>query len=53
MDVKLLQMANAAYLDILTQGVEVWNQWRQEHHEVQPDLSGADLAGRGLRSANL
>lgn len=38
-------MANQEHLDILKQGVEVWNQWRKEHREVHPDLSEADLAG--------
>jgi len=46
-------MANAGHIDILRQGVEVWNQWRQENPEVQPDLSGADFAGHSLRWANL
>jgi hypothetical protein len=37
-------MANQEYLDILKQGVEVWNKWREEHpDEVEIDLSGADL----------
>ena len=25
------------------QGVDVWNKWREEHPEIQPDLSGAKL----------
>jgi uncharacterized protein YjbI with pentapeptide repeats len=37
-------MANQEHLDILKQGVEVWNKWRQEHPEVKPDLSDADLS---------
>jgi len=38
-------MANPEHLEILKQGVEVWNEWRKEDNEVQPDLSKSDLAG--------
>jgi Pentapeptide repeats (8 copies) len=46
-------MANQEHLDILEQGVEIWNQWRQEYPDVQPALSGADLGGARLRDADL
>ncbi len=51
-------MANQEHLDILRQGVEVWNQWRREHPEIQPDFSYADLryrdfSGYDLSRANL
>lgn len=36
-------MANQEHLDILMQGMEVWNQWRREHPDIQPDLSEAHL----------
>src|SRR5436309_1887863 len=36
-------MANQEHLNILRQGVEVWNRWRQEHQDIRPDLSDADL----------
>lgn len=36
-------MANQEQLDLLTQGVEVWNQWRQGHPDIQPDLRQANL----------
>lgn len=36
-------MANQEHLDILKQGVEVWNRWRKEHPSVQPDLSESDF----------
>jgi len=36
-------MANQEHLDILKQGVQVWNQWRKEHAESIPYLSNADL----------
>ncbi len=37
-------MANQEHLDLLKQGVKVWNQWREEHPNIQPDLRGAKLA---------
>jgi uncharacterized protein YjbI with pentapeptide repeats len=46
-------MANQEHLDILNQGVEVWNQWRQEHTDVEPDLSEADLSDANLSGADL
>jgi len=56
-------MANEEHLKILKQGVEVWNQWREENPEIAPDLSeanlvsmnlvGADLSGADLRWADL
>jgi uncharacterized protein YjbI with pentapeptide repeats len=36
-------------LNLLKRGAGVWNQWRKEHPEIQPDLSGADLRGAKLR----
>jgi Pentapeptide repeats (8 copies) len=46
-------MANQKQLDILTQGVEAWNQWRKEYPDIQPDLSFADLSRADLRGADL
>lgn len=46
-------MANQQHLDILKQGVDVWNKWRKEHPEVRPDLSKADLFISDLTWANL
>jgi hypothetical protein len=45
-------MANQEHLDLLKQGVETWNQWRQEHPDVTPDLSGADLGFADLLRAD-
>src|SRR6266851_441550 len=42
-------MANQEHLDILKQGIKVWNQWREEYPEIQPDLSGTDLERLNLR----
>ena len=36
-------MANQEHVDILMQGVEVWNAWRKEHPGEEPDLSHANL----------
>jgi hypothetical protein len=51
-------MANEEHLEILKQGVEVWNKWREDNPDIRPDLSdadleGADLSGADLREANL
>ena len=46
-------MANPKHLDVLRQGVEAWNQWREENPEIRPDLSGTELRGIELPSANL
>jgi hypothetical protein len=45
-------MANKEHLSILKQGVEVWNQWRKEHPDIQPDLIRANLRGAFLIGAN-
>jgi len=36
-------MANREHLAKLKEGVEAWNEWRKQHPEIIPDLSGADL----------
>jgi hypothetical protein len=36
-------MANPIHIDILYQGVEVWNAWRQKNPDIQPDLREANL----------
>ena len=51
-------MGNRVHLELLTQGVEVWNDWREKNPGVIPDLEEADLgraslAGLELREANL
>ena len=46
-------MANPEHLDILKQGVTVWNVWREENLDVRPDLSRAKLSGAQLQQANL
>lgn len=46
-------MANPGHLEIIKQGVEVWNRWREEHPRTQPDLRDAYLRGIVLNKANL
>jgi hypothetical protein len=49
-------LANEDELDILKQGVDVWNEWRRGQAEGgrrRPDLTGADLSGLDLRGADL
>jgi hypothetical protein len=46
-------MANPEHLEILKQGVDVWNAWRQDQRKIVPDLRGAELRGAQLTHANL
>jgi uncharacterized protein YjbI with pentapeptide repeats len=49
-------MANEEQLKILRQGLGLWNNWRDEHPDIKPDLSGAtfhDLISANLRGADL
>ena len=46
-------MANQEHQAIFQQGVEVWNQWRKEHRDIRPDLSGIDFTGAHLNDVRL
>jgi hypothetical protein len=47
-------MANEEHLAQLQQGVEAWNQWREQRPGIQPDLSNANLStARHERLVNL
>ena len=46
-------MANEEHLAILRQGVEAWNQWRQDHPDVAPDYSSNHIRRIDLSGANL
>lgn len=46
-------MANQKHLEILKQGVEVWNEWREEYPQERPDLSEANLDNMNLSKINL
>jgi uncharacterized protein YjbI with pentapeptide repeats len=45
-------LANPEHLAKLKEGVEAWNQWR-DNLETEPDLSGADLTGLDLTDYQL
>ncbi|MBD2069248.1 pentapeptide repeat-containing protein [Leptolyngbya sp. FACHB-671] len=45
-------MANPEHLEILMQGVKVWNQWREQNNDTEPDLSSVNLSGVALSYAN-
>jgi uncharacterized protein YjbI with pentapeptide repeats len=46
-------MAETSHLDLLRQDTIAWQQWRQEHPGVRPDLRGASLYREFLSEADL
>src|SRR3989442_658920 len=46
-------LANQHHLDLLLQGQEVWDVWRQQHPAIQPDFSQARLRGAHLGGIDL
>jgi uncharacterized protein YjbI with pentapeptide repeats len=46
-------MANQDHLDILLQGVDTWNRWRETKRELIPNLEGAELSEKNLNGVNL
>lgn len=42
-----------SHLAVLKQGIDAWNLWREEHLDLLPDLSNADLSGLTMVGANL
>jgi hypothetical protein len=46
-------MANKEHLEILKQGVKVWNQWRKDNPDIMPNLIGANLSGYDLSRYDL
>jgi Pentapeptide repeats (8 copies) len=46
-------MANEEHVRKLQEGVEVWNQWRREHPNIQIDLSGTNFSGAYLKGVDL
>jgi hypothetical protein len=46
-------MADQSHLDILQQGVEAWNSWRERNPSIKPDLCGEPLSEADLRDADL
>ena len=47
------RMADESHLSVLKQGVEAWNQWREQNPGVEPDLGEANLCGTIRTKANL
>jgi uncharacterized protein YjbI with pentapeptide repeats len=47
------EYARTADLALIEQGVDVWNAWRIQNHEITPDLCGANLSGASLAGAHL
>ncbi len=45
-------MANPEQVEILRQGVKVWNQWRKDNPHVRPDLKNEYLGGMDLSVVN-
>ena len=46
-------MANEEHLAILKKGVAAWNEWRERHPDIRPNLSETRLAWANLRESNL
>lgn len=46
-------MANQEHLDILKQGVKVWNQWKLANPKIRPNLWGANFSRADLSYAHL
>ena len=46
-------MANPEHVEILKQGVEVWNKWREENPDIRTDLREVNLSRTYLSRANL
>jgi uncharacterized protein YjbI with pentapeptide repeats len=46
-------MANFKHVEILREGVDAWNRWREQDIDIIPNLSGSNLNGANLANANL
>ncbi|HIC69890.1 MAG TPA: pentapeptide repeat-containing protein [Candidatus Latescibacteria bacterium] len=46
-------VAQRVHVDLIEQGSEVWNQWRRDNPDVQPDLYAAHLPNADLSGMNL
>jgi uncharacterized protein YjbI with pentapeptide repeats len=53
-EIALEQLSLAVnHLDILHQGISIWNQWREEHLDIRPSLDRTNLEMANLSGANL
>src|SRR5262249_52686247 len=50
--VRGMRMANEDHVNVLRQGVNVWNAWRDMNGSTQPDLSEADFSEADLSDAD-
>src|SRR5437588_5950513 len=50
---EVTHMADKDHFLVLMKGAAPWNQWRQEHTEIRPDLCGIDLTNTDLKGADL
>ena len=46
-------MANEDQLNLITQRVESWKQWREQNSEIKPDLSESDISNTNVQKDNL
>src|ERR687885_32551 len=46
-------MPNKEHIELLNQGVKIWNYWREKNTDLIPNLREADLRKADLRYANL
>ena len=46
-------MANPKHLEILRQGVDVWNQWRQENPDILPNLESIGMDESAQEEVNI
>lgn len=46
-------MANEQHLNVLNEGVNAWNRWREQNPDIRPNLRRANLANRDLTGADL
>jgi hypothetical protein len=46
-------MANPEHFDSINQGVDTWNEWREENPDIKPDLSESNLIIPSLDYADL
>lgn len=46
-------MANPEHVEILKEGVDVWNDWREENPKIKPDLSGRTIKSMDLNGIDL
>jgi len=45
-------MANEEHVKILKQGVDVWNKWREENPDIEPDFDESEFRGMNLNRVN-